>query len=419
MTRATCAAFEFWENPLKTPWAIILCKFSDGDSEPFPLQYYKDLFTPADVGSKWNMVKFFNECAHGAIDVSGSQVFGWFKLNKTVADYNSLGGSARAALIGWARAAAVAAGHDLSPFYSTVACTNLWGDIGASGYGAVGQIKAPPALGVVGQGLTPTPAILGQEMGHVYGLQHSRRDGTTMDYTDQWDMMSGYNDYAALDGEFASIGPAYNAWNLRYMKWLDESRVWKGPDGAYDQTITLRPITRRDLQGFLAVEMPGGLLFEFREQAGWDGAIPRPAVLVHSFDQGHSYLMTGNLGAPDLIAGDSYGAPIPQGVPTLSGFQRVDVIAIDPAAPSATLRIRYKPGSKATSVAAVDPISLILSGAAYIAWAEGHNPHVPDIANLAATLRSMPAEARSLAVARAGVLAETANAVLAAARTIG
>jgi hypothetical protein len=139
-------------------------------------------------------------------------------------------------------------------------------------------------------------------MGHVYGLQHSRRDGTTMDYTDQWDMMSGYNDYAALDGEFASIGPAYNAWNLRYMKWLDESRVWKAPDGAYDQTITLRPITR---QGYLAAEMPGGLLFDFREQAGWDGAIPRPAVLVHSFDQGHSYLMTGNLGAPDLIAGDS------------------------------------------------------------------------------------------------------------------
>jgi hypothetical protein len=88
------------EKPLKTPWAIILCKFSDGDSEPFPMQYYKDLFTPADVGSKWNMVKFFNECAHGAIDVSGSQVFGWFKLNKTVADYNSLGVNARAALIG-------------------------------------------------------------------------------------------------------------------------------------------------------------------------------------------------------------------------------------------------------------------------------------------------------------------------------
>ena len=101
------------------------------------------------------------------------------------ADYNNLGGSARAALIGWARAAAAAAGHDLSPFYSTVACTNLLADARLV-LGAVGQTAAPAALGVVAQGLTPTPAVLGQEMGHVYGLEHSRRDGTTTDYTDPW-----------------------------------------------------------------------------------------------------------------------------------------------------------------------------------------------------------------------------------------
>jgi hypothetical protein len=404
---------------MKTPWAIILCKFSDADSEPFPIQYYKDLFTSADVGSKWNMVKFFNECAHGAIDVSGSQVFGWFKLSKSVADYNNLGFNARAALIGWARAAAAAAGHNLSPFYSTVACTNLWSDIGASGIGVVGQTTAPAALGVVGQGITPTPAVLGQEMGHVYGLEHSRRDGTTTDYTDQWDMMSGYNDYPALDAEFASVGPAYNAWNLRYMNWLDESRVWKAPTGAYDQTITLRPIPRRDLPGYLAAEAPGGFLVEFREQAGWDRGIPRPAVLVHRFDQGHSYLMTGNSGASDLIAGDSFGDPLSQSIQVLSGFQRVDVIAIDPASPSATLRLRYKPSSRVISGVAVDPISLILSGAAYLVWAEAHNPHVPDVADIAAALRSMPSQERIFAIARARLLGDYANAVLEAAKAIG
>jgi hypothetical protein len=402
---------------MKTPWAIILCKFSDGDSEPFPIQYYKDLFTSADVGSQWNMVKFFSECAHGAIDVSGSQVFGWFKLNRSVAEYNSLGGNARAALIGWARAAAAAAGHDLSPFYSTVACTNLWSDVGASGIGVVGQASAPAALGVVAQGPTPTPAVLGQEMGHVYGLQHSRRDGTTVDYTDPWDMMSGYNNYPAIDGEFTSIGPAYDAWNLRYMNWLDESRVWKAPTGEYDQTITLRPIARRDLPGHLAAEAPGGFLVEFREQVGWDRGIPRPAVLVHSFDQGHSYLMSGNSGVPDLIAGQSFGDPVPQDV--LSGFQRVDVVAIDPASPSATLRLRHRPSSRVVSGVAVDPISLILSGPAYLVWAEAHNPHVPDVADLAAALRSMTALERTFAIARARLLGDYANAVREAARVIG
>jgi hypothetical protein len=130
-------------------------------------------------------------------------------------------------------------------------------------------------------------------------------------------------------------------------------------------------------------------------------------------------MMTGNSGASDLIAGDSFGDPIPQGVQVLSGFQRVDVIAIDPASPSATLRLRYKPSSRVISGVAVDPISLILSGAAYIVWAEAHNPHVPDVADIAAALRSMPSQERTFAIARARLLGDYANAVLEAAKVIG
>jgi len=36
------------------PWAVILCKFTDGDDAPFPKQYYRDLFTPEAGGSPWN-----------------------------------------------------------------------------------------------------------------------------------------------------------------------------------------------------------------------------------------------------------------------------------------------------------------------------------------------------------------------------
>jgi hypothetical protein len=54
----------------------------------------------------------------------GTKVFGWFQLDKSVADYNNLGAQARDQLIKWARAAAVANGVDLSPFFSVVACTN-------------------------------------------------------------------------------------------------------------------------------------------------------------------------------------------------------------------------------------------------------------------------------------------------------
>jgi hypothetical protein len=396
---------------MNTPWAIILCKFSDGNSEPFPIQYYKDLFTSADVGSKWNMVKLYHDCAHGNVDVSGSKVFGWFQLTQSVADYNALGQGARAALIGWARAAAQANGVDLTPFWSTVACTNLWSDVGEAGGG----------VGVVAQGTTPTPGVLGQEMGHVYGVNHSRKDGTTADYTDPWDMMSGYSDYPTTDPEFTSIGPAYNAWNLRYRKWLDETRVWSSVGGAYDQTVKLRPLPRHDLSGWLAAEVPGGFLAEYREQAGWDAGIPRPAVLVHRFDSGHSYLMNGNGGVPDLVAGDSFGDPAPTGPGSLfKSYQRIDVLSIDPTAHEATLRLRYQPALALPHVngQAVDPMYLILSAAAYLVWVEQHYPHVPDIENVAALLRTMEPEAQRAALARARVLGEVARVVLEASAKI-
>ena len=66
---------------------------------------------------------------HGALDLSGTQVFGWFQLEKSVDDYNQLGPEARGQLIKWARDAAVTHGIDLSPFYSVVVCTNRWHDI--------------------------------------------------------------------------------------------------------------------------------------------------------------------------------------------------------------------------------------------------------------------------------------------------
>ena len=164
---------------MQSAWAVILCKFKGAAEEPFPLQYYKDLFTVDDTGSPWNMIRYFTDYSHGRLDLTGSKVFGWYQLDKTVDDYNNLGQLARGQLILWARAAAAI---DLTPFFSTVVCTNGWHDIGA-------WLSTPP-LGVVAQGSTPTPEVLDEEMGHVYGLQHSRVDGSDGDYLDPWDGMS-------------------------------------------------------------------------------------------------------------------------------------------------------------------------------------------------------------------------------------
>src|SRR5262249_45290784 len=149
--------------------------------------------------------------------------------------------------------------------------------------------------------------------------------------------------FAAPDRKFHFIGPGLNAWNMRSRGWLDESRVWKGVGGSVDEIITIRPLACRDLPGFLAAELPGGFLIEFRLREGWDAGIPRPAVLVHRFEDGHSYLMPANSGSHDLITGDSFGDAQPGHGPIsmLTPFTRVDVLSIDDASRQATLRLQY------------------------------------------------------------------------------
>jgi hypothetical protein len=294
-----------------------------------------------------------------------------------------------------------------------VVCTNLWQDIGA-------WLGAPPR-GVVSQGpLTLFPRGLGQEMGHIYGLEHSRIDGSDVDYLDLWDIMSAFNAYTTPDPEFTYIGPGLNASNMRSQGWLDESRVWKGSGNSVDETVTLRPLERRDLSGFLAAETPcDGYLVEFRVPEGWDGAIPRPAVLVHRFENGHSYLMPGNSGNSDLIAGDSFGDPEPGPIVNVfSKFERVDVLSIDAKTRQATVRIRCHTPFRPSGLA-IDPMALILSETAYLIWVELHYPHVPKVAEIQAALRVMTPQERKAALSKARTLAAYGKAVEAAIKKIG
>src|ERR1700681_10020 len=66
-------------------WAVILCKFADDTSATLPLSHYQRLFTGAGSGAL-NMVDFFSDMSHGNLDLSASQVFGWFTLALTKAD---------------------------------------------------------------------------------------------------------------------------------------------------------------------------------------------------------------------------------------------------------------------------------------------------------------------------------------------
>src|SRR5262249_6598479 len=146
----------------------------------------------------------------------------------------------RQALIAWAKQAAAGHGDNLDNYFGVVVCmnvpTDLFGDLGF------------PAM-VCPDDDPPQPSLVGQEMGHGYGLDHSRADGSDADYQDPWDIMSTRSPYETPNSDYINVGPGLNAANMASRGWLEETRVWAA-NGEFDETIRLRPLHHRSLPGF-------------------------------------------------------------------------------------------------------------------------------------------------------------------------
>lgn len=341
-------------TPTQRPWAILLCRFKDDANEPGQttlstlhsqwvakygstwvdnnlspdaaadprtiLNLYQMFFTNAGTGT-YNSVRFWDEMSHGSIDVSGSHVFAC-KLDMTIAEGAALaqtpgGAQYQDAIFKKAKAALASQyGVNWKTFYA-VAVSFQSPDYGAQG----GQYDGGPGVYMDirflrNQGM----AAWGQEMGHAFGLDHSRQDGSNDDYQDMWDAMSTLNAFCNTpDPNYGTRGIGLNAWNMRGRHWLDESRIWKGQgQNAFSATVTLRPLHRRDLAGYLGAELPGigsdsNYLVEFRVPADWDSNIPKATVMIHRFEGPigqflgtHSYLEKGTKGQVALSVGDVF-----------------------------------------------------------------------------------------------------------------
>jgi hypothetical protein len=151
---------------------------------------------------------------------------------------------------------------------------------------------------------------------------------------------AAYPGMQAAHREFTTVGPGMNAWNMRSRNWLAEQRVWKAPVPAWEETIRLRPLHRRDLPGYLAAEI-GPYLVEFRVAERWDAAIGRASVLVHRFESNQSYLMPAASGSQDIVAGDRFVSGDPNFI--YGAYYAAEVIAIDAANHTATIRLQQRP----------------------------------------------------------------------------
>jgi hypothetical protein len=94
-------------------------------------------------------------------------------------------------------------------------------------------------------------------------------------------------------------------------------------------------------------------------------------------------------------------------------FHRLDVISIDAAKNEARLRLRCHEPDPMFGLT-VDPMYLILSGKACLAWVEKEHPHVPKVAEVEKILRTMSREEQNAALARAKAITEYGSVVEAA-----
>lgn len=315
-----------------SPWLIVVVRFQDDDRTTFlpsddQLAQHRRLFTAAGTGSL-NLVDYFRDMSHGKIDLSGSQVVGPYTVPYRRADYVGnltpvpAGKVDRGGILAAGRAAA--AKNDINAFAGVVVC-------GLHALDLCGWVGGMAALCDSGSLM---PSLLGQELGHGYGLDHSRVDGSVEDYRDKWDTMSTANAWSAQHPEYTWVGPGLNAWNMRMRGWLNEDRVVSIPQGVTtSREVVLKPL--HDHTGEAAAAEAGGYLVEFRSKDRWDAGIPRSCILVHRAAQNRSYLVPSSSGSEDLGVGD-----VMDSGPTINGARvRVEVLGIDESTRTAKIRL--------------------------------------------------------------------------------
>jgi hypothetical protein len=309
------------EAPAPGSWLALLCKASDAPSEPHPKSFYEGLFSKNEQDLLFD---YFQAVSGGAVDVSGSRVYGWFDMPVDTATLQTRKNGApvtRAQTAQDCKSSAVAAiaatGTLVDPtkYAGVVEVINVPVDSGQAGADSV----------VANNVEVSGPGFLEHEMLHVLGLDHSWlaaadtssdhvwARGDDAEYRDCWDMMSWLTCVYEFPTSTGPQGPELQGEYRQRLGWLPSDRieVVSTAPGPATKTVSLAPISDPDRAGALlariALPTRGHYAVEYREKSRFDRGIPGSAVVIREVrNNGITYLVQRQGGAIGWRTGEKF-----------------------------------------------------------------------------------------------------------------
>jgi hypothetical protein len=182
--------------PRRTPWIILLCKFSDdpGTATLRSIADYAAFFGGDDPES---IPSYWRDMSYGELDlVTGTEVSPWLQLSQKRSDHVGL--STRKNLFEWAKAAGRNVGIDFDRFFGAVAFFAVPTDL-------FGTSSDPHVV----CDILSSPAQIQQEYGHAYGqMKHSSAVLNPVAYENPFCIMSSLRFGADME-VFRGVDPTF------------------------------------------------------------------------------------------------------------------------------------------------------------------------------------------------------------------